>query len=63
MEAQIAERDRLDSTREEAPLVKAADAVELITDGMSIDAVIDELVGQFRSRVGEEVWPTPTPEN
>lgn len=59
LEAQIAERDRLDSTREEAPLVKAADAVELITDGMSIDAVIDELVGQFRSRVGEEVWPTP----
>ena len=43
--------------------MKAADAVELITDGMSIDAVIDELVGQFRSRVGEEVWPTPTPEN
>ena len=59
LEGQIAERDRLDSTREEAPLIKAADAVELITDGMSIDAVIDELVGQFRSRVAEEVWPTP----
>ena len=59
LEAQIAERDRLDSTREEAPLVKAADAVELITDGMSIDAVIDALVEQFRSRVAEEVWPTP----
>ena len=59
LEAQIAERDRLDSTREEAPLVKAADAVELITDGMTIDAVIDELSMQFRSRVGEEVWPTP----
>ena len=28
-------------------------------DGMTIDAVIDELLRQFRSRVGEEVWPTP----
>ena len=59
LEGQIAERDRLDSTREEAPLVKAADAVELITDGMTINAVINALVEQFRSRVGEEVWPTP----
>ena len=59
LEAQIAERDHLDSTREEAPLVQAEDAVELVTDGMSIEAVIDALVGQFRSRVAEEAWPTP----
>ena len=59
LEAQIAERDHLDSTREEAPLVQADDALELVTDGMSIEAVIDALVGQFRSRVAEEAWPTP----
>ena len=59
LEEQIAERDRLDSTREEAPLVQADDALEVITDGMSIDAVIDALVQQFRSRIPEEVWPTP----
>ena len=59
LEAQIAERDHLDSTREEAPLVQADDAVELVTDGMSIETVIDALVGQFRSRVAEEAWPTP----
>ena len=41
LEAQIAERDHLDSTRKEAPLVQADDAVELVTDGMSIEAVID----------------------
>ena len=46
-------------TREEAPLVQADDAAELVTDGMSIEAVIDALVGQFRSRVAEEAWPTP----
>ena len=59
LEAQIAERDHLDSTRKEAPLVQAIDAVELVTDGMSIDAVIDGLVEQFRARVPEEAWPTP----
>ena len=59
LEAQIAERDHLDSTRAEAPLVQADDAVELVTDGMSIEYVIDALVGQFRSRVAEEAWPTP----
>lgn len=59
LEAQIAERDHLDSTREESPLVQADDAVELVTDGMSITAVIDCLVNQFRMRVAEEVWPTP----
>ena len=59
LEAQIVERDRLDSTREVAPLVQADDATELITDGMSIDAVIDALEDLFRFRVAEEVWPTP----
>jgi len=59
LEEQIAERDRLDSTREEAPLVQADDALELVTDGLSIDAVIQVLMEQFRSRVPEEAWPTP----
>ena len=59
LEAQIAERDHLDSTREEAPLIQADDAVELVTDGMTIEAVIDALVSEFRSRIAEEAWPTP----
>jgi pantoate ligase/cytidylate kinase len=60
LEAQIVERDRLDSTREVAPLLQADDAIELISDGMAIDEVIDALEDLFRRRVGEEVWPTPT---
>ena len=59
LEAQIVERDRLDSTREVAPLLQADDAIELISDGMAIDQVIDALEDLFRRRVGEEVWPTP----
>ena len=60
LEAQIVERDRLDSTREVAPLLQADDAIELISDGMSIDQVIDALEDLFRRRVGEEVWSTPS---
>ncbi|NDC35376.1 MAG: bifunctional pantoate--beta-alanine ligase/(d)CMP kinase [Synechococcaceae bacterium WB9_2_112] len=59
LEAQIAERDHLDSTREIAPLLQAADAVELVTDGMAIEAVIQALVDLFRSRVPEDAWPGP----
>jgi pantoate ligase/cytidylate kinase len=61
LEGQIAERDHLDSTRAEAPLCQAADAVELVTDGLGIDAVIQRLVDLFRERVPEDAWPGPGP--
>ncbi|MEY4807216.1 MAG: hypothetical protein RLZZ206_1605, partial [Cyanobacteriota bacterium] len=60
LEAQIAERDHLDSSRAVAPLTQAADAVELITDGLSIEAVIERLVDLFRQRVPHDAWPEPT---
>lgn len=44
LEAEIIERDRQDSTREISPLLKASDAIELITDGMTIEAVIDQII-------------------
>lgn len=37
----LKERDYLDSTREESPLVKASDAIELDTTNMKIDEVVD----------------------
>ena len=60
LEAQIAERDHLDSTREVAPLTQAADAEELITDGLSIEVVIERLVALFRERVPEDAWSGPS---
>jgi pantoate ligase/cytidylate kinase len=57
LEAQIAERDRLDAGRDVAPLRQAADAAELITDGMTIEAVIEAMIGLFRARVPEDAWP------
>jgi hypothetical protein len=41
------------------PLVQAADAVELITDGLLIGAVIDQLELLFRERVPADAWPAP----
>lgn len=59
LEAQIAERDHLDTTRDVAPLTQASDAEELITDGLSIDAVLAHLVALFRERVPADAWPDP----
>lgn len=49
LEADISERDRLDSTREIAPLRQAADAVELVTDGMTIDAVVADIIQRYEN--------------
>jgi pantoate ligase / CMP/dCMP kinase len=53
LEQAIAERDRIDSTREISPLKKAVDAVEIITDNLSIDEVVDRIVDMYRQVVGD----------
>lgn len=42
--ADIAERDRIDSTRAVAPLRPAEDAVMVVTDGMTREQVVDHLL-------------------
>jgi pantoate ligase/cytidylate kinase len=59
LELQISERDRQDASREVAPLRRASDAVELVTDGMTIAEVVQALVDLFRERVPEDAWPPP----
>ena len=44
----IAERDRIDSTREIAPLKPAPDAIMVDTTGMSIEEVVDFIVGRMK---------------
>ncbi len=51
LERAIDERDRKDSTRRVAPLRKANDAIELNTDGLSIDDVVAKIVGLYQDRV------------
>ena len=47
LERAIDERDRKDSPRRIAPLRKAEDAIELITDGLTIEQVVDKIVGLY----------------
>ncbi len=49
--ATIAERDAKDSTRAIAPLKQALDAIEVITDGMTIDQVVDRLVKLYKAQL------------
>lgn len=48
---EIAERDRRDITRSVSPLIASADAVLLDTTGMSIDAVVERVLGVVRGRL------------
>ena len=44
---EIRERDRRDSQRAAAPLQKSADAVEIDTTGMPVDAVVAEILKEY----------------
>ena len=48
LEQSIAARDTIDSTREISPLKKADDAIEIISDNLSIEEVVDLIVNMYR---------------
>lgn len=48
VESSIISRDRFDSSRDHSPLAEADDAVIVDTTGMSIDEVVDHIVGLLR---------------
>ena len=63
---QVLERERTTSNSRPhvltvAPYEEGDDAVELVTDGLAIDAVIQRLVDLFRERVPEDAWRGPSP--
>ncbi|GKV55450.1 cytidylate kinase [Sporosarcina sp. NCCP-2222] len=51
LKAQIAERDRADSERIVSPLKKAEDAVVIDTTSMTIDEVVEEIIGLAEKRM------------
>jgi pantoate ligase/cytidylate kinase len=51
LEKEIEERDRSDSHRLLSPLKKAVDAIEVDTDGLTIEAVTHRIVSLYRERV------------
>ncbi len=48
--AEIEARDRLDATRSDSPMVRAADAIEIRTDGSTPAEVVDRMVTLVRER-------------
>jgi pantoate ligase / CMP/dCMP kinase len=53
LEKSIAERDTIDSTREISPLKKADDAVEIISDNLSIEEVVETIVAMYQQVVNK----------
>ncbi|NET01410.1 MAG: bifunctional pantoate--beta-alanine ligase/(d)CMP kinase [Sphaerospermopsis sp. SIO1G2] len=53
LEKDIAERDYKDSTRTISPLQKAADALEIQTDGLSPSQVADKIVNHYQLRLSQ----------
>lgn len=47
----LAERDRIDSTRAESPLVKAADALEVDTSYLSFEDQVDTIVNMAKEKI------------
>jgi cytidylate kinase len=54
IEAEIGERDRRDSTREDSPLRKAEGAVEVDTTLLSVDEQVEAVVRIARKRMGAQ---------
>jgi cytidylate kinase len=52
----IEKRDYIDSHRENSPLKKADNAIELDTSDLTIEEEVEAIITLFRKKVGEEVW-------
>ena len=53
LQQEIEQRDLQDQQRELAPLIQSADAVLLDTTGMTIEAVVDEIVNIYQARCSD----------
>jgi pantoate ligase / CMP/dCMP kinase len=53
----IATRDEIDSNRAISPLKKADDAIEIISDNMTIDEVVDRIVEMYQTSVRDKNHP------
>ncbi len=56
IQKEIERRDYIDSHRENSPLRKAEDAIELDTSDLTIEEEVSAIIELFRKRIGEEEW-------
>ena len=52
---EIRKRDYDDSNRDISPLIKADDAVEIISDGISIDNIVDQIYRLYQEKIPKEL--------
>ena len=50
----IKKRDFEDSNRKISPLIKANDAIEIITDGYTINEVVDKIIDLYNDKIPKE---------
>ena len=50
----IKKRDFEDSNREISPLIKANDAIEIISDGYTINEVVDKIIDLYNDKIPKE---------
>lgn len=48
----LAERDKIDSTRKESPLLKAEDAIEIDTSYLDFDEQVDQILKRAKEKIG-----------
>ena len=51
----IKKRDFEDTNRQISPLLKANDAIEIITDGYSINEVVDKIIDFYNDKIPKEI--------
>ena len=51
----IKKRDFEDSNRKISPLLKANDAIEIVTDGYSINEVVDKIIYLYDDKIPKEI--------
>ncbi|NLH98459.1 MAG: (d)CMP kinase [Chthonomonadales bacterium] len=51
VEREIVERDRRDSTRQDSPLVQTPDAVEIVSDDLTVEQVVDAIARLIEQRL------------
>jgi CMP/dCMP kinase len=56
IQKEIERRDYIDSHRENSPLRKAEDAIELDTSSLTIEEEVNAIMMEFRKKIGEESW-------
>ena len=52
---EIKKRDLVDSTRKISPLIKAADAIEIVSDGYTINQVVDKILAIYSETIPKEL--------